>query len=286
MKGLDIRPASLDEFAVAVEWAALEGWNPGLDDLAAFHAADPEGFLMGFDSGEPVSSISVVRYGMDFGFLGFYVVRPGHRGLGAGMATWNAGMAHLGDRVIGLDGVVAQQDNYRKSGFVLAGRNIRHTGVPKRMPARSPGCEIRPVRADDLSALAAYDRAHFPAGRNAFVIDWVLPPDGTQRQSLVAIDDGRMVGFGTIRTCRTGCKIGPLFADRPEIAEALFATLVETMPGQAEVSLDTPEDNAAAVAMAARAGLAPVFETARMYRGPDPHLPLDRIFGITTFELG
>lgn len=286
MKSLDIRPASLDEFAVAVEWAAQEGWNPGLDDLAAFHAADPEGFLMGFAGGEPVSTISVVRYGTEFGFLGFYIVRPGHRGQGVGMATWNAGMKHLGDRVIGLDGVVAQQDNYRRSGFVLAGRNIRHTGVPTRMPFRSPGCEIRPVREGDLSALAAYDRAHFPADRHAFVINWALPPDGAQRQSIIAVDDGRIAGCGTIRTCRTGHKIGPLFADTPEIAEALLARLLEAMPGQAEVSLDTPEDNTAAVAMAVRAGLAPVFETARMYRGPDPHLPLDRIFGITTFELG
>lgn len=33
-------------------------------------------------------------------------------------------------------------------------------------------------------------------------------------------------------------------------------------------------------------GLAPVFETARMYRGAMPRLPLERIFGITSFELG
>ncbi len=28
------------------------------------------------------------------------------------------------------------------------------------------------------------------------------------------------------------------------------------------------------------------FETARMYTGPAPALPLRRIFGVTTFELG
>jgi hypothetical protein len=32
--------------------------------------------------------------------------------------------------------------------------------------------------------------------------------------------------------------------------------------------------------------MTPMFETARMYRGRAPDLPLDRIFGITTFELG
>lgn len=286
MNGLVIRPASIEEFATAVEWAALEGWNPGLDDLAAFYACDPEGFLMGFADGEPISSISVVRYGEDFGFLGFYIVRADHRGEGTGIATWNAGMAHLGGRTIGLDGVVAQQDNYRKSGFALAGRNIRHTGVPQPMPDGVSDIEIRPVRADDLAALAAYDRSHFPAERSAFVADWTCPPQGVQRQSLVALDGGRVAGYGTIRTCRTGYKIGPLFADQPAIAEALFNSLVDTMPEEAEVSLDTPESNEAAVAMAVRAGLAPVFETARMYRGADPQLPSNRIFGVTTFELG
>ena len=286
MNSLDIRPAGPDEFATAVEWAAGEGWNPGLDDLAAFHAADPDGFLMGFADGEPVSSISVVRYGEDYGFLGFYIVRPDHRGRGTGIATWNAGMAHLGDRIIGLDGVVAQQDNYKKSGFELAGRNIRHTGVPARGETPDPPCEIRPVAADDFPVLAAYDRAHFPADRSGFLRQWPLPPPGVRRTTLAAVAGGAILGYGTIRECRTGFKIGPLFADAANVAGALFAALLATLPEGAEVSLDTPEDNAAAVEMALKAGLRPVFETARMYRGPAPFLPLDRIYGITTFELG
>lgn len=130
MENLQIRPASVAEFQTAIDWAAAESWNPVHDDLAAFHAADPDGFLMGFLDDDPVSSISVVRYRDAYGFLGFYIVHPDHRGTGAGIATWRAGMNHLSGRCVGLDGVVDQQGNYRKSGFVLAGRNVRYTGIP------------------------------------------------------------------------------------------------------------------------------------------------------------
>src|SRR5690606_7258828 len=130
VSGVALRSGSAAEFAVAVEWAAAEGWNPGLDDLAAFHGTDPYGFFMGWIGSKPVSSISVVRYGATFGFLGFYIVHVDHRGTGAGLATWNHGMAYLQGRTVGLDGVVSQQANYRKCGFVLAGRNVRHSGVP------------------------------------------------------------------------------------------------------------------------------------------------------------
>jgi len=286
MSALDIRPASAAEFAVAVEWAAAEGWNPGLDDLPAFHAADPGGFFLGWSDGRPVSSISVVRYGPGFGFLGFYIVRPEHRGSGAGLATWTHGMAYLADcTTVGLDGVVAQQANYRKSGFVLAGRNVRHSGVPVLPAADSPGAAIRAATADDLPALLAYDRAFFAGPREAFTRAWALPGAGVRRQAMIAVADGGIVGYGVIRACRSGHKIGPLFADDAATAEALFAALCRTVPGE-EVSLDTPEDNAAAVGLAERCGLAPVFETARMYRGPAPELPVARTYGITTFELG
>jgi len=129
--GFAVRSATAEEFAVAMGWARDEGWNPGIADLEAFIAADPSGFLMGFADGKPVSSISVVRYGEDHGFLGFYIVHPEARGKGFGMATWNAGMAYLDKRTVGLDGVVAQQDNYTRSGFRLVGRNIRFSGVPR-----------------------------------------------------------------------------------------------------------------------------------------------------------
>src|SRR5215213_112294 len=125
---LVIRPASRGELDLALEWAAQEGWNPGLFDAECFYTADPEGFLLAFRDDEPVASISAVRYGHDFGFLGLYIVRPDLRGRGYGYRLWQAGMARLEARTVGLDGVVAQQANYARSGFALAHRNIRYGG--------------------------------------------------------------------------------------------------------------------------------------------------------------
>ena len=286
MSGLEIGAATAEEFAVAVDWAAAEGWNPGLGDLAPFLAVDPRGFFIGYLDGRPVTSISVVRYGKSFGFLGFYIVRPEHRGSGIGLATWNHGMAYLAEcTTVGLDGVVAQQDNYRKSGFVPAGRNVRHRGVPALPASGRHAVAIRAVTAGDLPAVRHYDRVFFPAPRDSFINIWAKPDSLARRTARIAAADGELVGYGVIRACRSGHKIGPLFADDAATAEALFLDLCRTVPGE-EVSLDTPEDNRAAVGLATRFGLAPVFETARMYRGPAPDLPIHRTYGITTFELG
>jgi Acetyltransferase (GNAT) domain len=92
-------------------------------------------------------------------------------------------------------------------------------------------------------------------------------------------------GHGVLRACRDGFKIGPLFADDEETAERLFAGLIARAPG-APVSLDTPEANPAAVAVAARYAMTPAFETARMYKNGAPDMRVDRCFGVTTFELG
>ena len=123
--GFAIRAMTRAELDIPLQWAADEGWNPGVDDADPFYAADPSGFLMAFLDGEPIGSISVVKYGDTFGFLGLYIVKAAVRRLGYGQRLWDAGMRSLGGRAVGLDGVVAQQANYARSGFVLAHRNIR-----------------------------------------------------------------------------------------------------------------------------------------------------------------
>ena len=264
-----------------MEWAAGEGWNPGLDDADCFYDADPDGFLIGRLDGKPIATISVVKYGADFGFLGFYIVAPEYRGQGYGYAIWQAGMASLKDRNVGLDGVVDQQDNYRKSGFKLAWRNARYQGLSNREQA----IDGKIVSLSDLplEKTEAYDRPFFPADRSAFIRCWINRPHA---RALGWEESGNLKGIGVIRQCRTGFKIGPLFADNEEIAERLYAALVAVPEPGHPVFLDVPETNPRAVDLARRHGMDVVFETARMYTGQFPELPIDRLFGITTFELG
>ncbi|MFI6879847.1 GNAT family N-acetyltransferase [Streptomyces sp. NPDC050400] len=275
---LDVSRATPDDWAVVRGWAAQEGWNPGPADGPSFFAQDPDGFFLGRLDGEPVSAVSVVTYDDRYAFLGFYLVRPDLRGRGHGLATWTAGLRHAGGRTVGLDGVVAQQGNYRRSGFELAHRTARFTGTPTgTAPVPAPG--IVPVTGD-LAPLHAYDSACYPADRPRFLESWLTTEGHT---ALARIVDGRLVGYGVLRPGRDMPRIGPLFADTADDARALFDALV---PADGPVCVDVPLSNPDAVALAEARGLTPGFETARMYTGPVRSFAESRVFGVTTLELG
>lgn len=268
---------------MAMDWAAAEGWNPGLHDADTFNAADPAGFLLGRLDVEPVAMISAVRYGARFGFIGFYIVRPEFRGQGHGIALWRSAMERLAGRTVGLDGVVAQQASYRKSGFELAWNNVRHEGVACRCERPdSPGVSLVPVERA-TPELLEYDAAFFPEDRRRFVQHWTTQAGST---ALAVQRDGRIAGYGVIRPCRIGCKIGPLFADDADLADRLLRALISRVPPGEPVQLDIPATNPLALELAQAHGMRPVFQTARMYAGAAPDLPIRRLFGITTFELG
>lgn len=287
MSDLGISAAGAAELLTMRQWATDEGWDPGRSDMLAFCAADPSGFLVGRVDDSPIACCSGVRYGRDYGFLGFYIARPEMRGQGYGIALWQSVMAHLAERTIGLDGVVDQQDNYRKSGFRHAFNHIRYSGTPHAGFAGAgggggpAGVELVDGRAVPFRQLADYDRRFFPAEREAFLALWVSLPG---HRSVAALEDGELVGFGVLRPTDSGTRIGPLYSSSDGAAEAVLARLLE--PGQ-EVALDVPDVNAAGIKLAERLGLTPTFECARMYAGgPPPTVDQAGIFATTTLELG
>jgi GNAT superfamily N-acetyltransferase len=281
MENLTIRPMAASEISLALDWAAAEGWNPGLEDADCFATVDPQGFWVGELGGESVATISVVNYDDRFAFLGCYIVRPDRRGQGLGWQLWQAAIAHAGSRTIGLDGVLEQQDNYRRSGFMMAHRHIRYGGVVK-PAAAAPTPPMVDLGAVPLDLIVAADRRVFPAARPDFLQAWITAPGHRSRGCLRGEN---LAGWGVIRPCRRGYKVGPLIARDPAIARAIFTDLTADL-GDQEVFLDVPKPHGAAVELALQQGLQPVFETARMYRGPNPSIALELIFGVTTFELG
>ena len=280
-----IRNLTLADVQTALDWAAAEGWNPGLQDAACFYTADPSGFWGGFLDDELIATLAAVKYGQGFGFIGLYLVKPGYRGQGYGMALWRVGMASLQGRTVGLDGVPAQQANYGRSGFALAHNNIRFAGHAGPVAATDAG--VLPLSGLPAGLVWAYDRPFFADDRRQFLQHWISQPGavalGVLREGGLT---GGLAGYGVLRPCLSGYKIGPLLADDAAVAQRLYLALVARVPAGAEVFLDVPALNPAALALAQGQGMTAVFETARMYTDVAPALPLQRLFGITSFELG
>jgi len=283
-ESLRMRQMRRDELDVLVDWAAAEGWNPGKHDAGIFWDTDPEGFIAAEVDGELIGGGSIVSYGGRFGFMGFFIVKPAWRGRGLGTTLWNFRKDRLlsrltEPRVIGMDGVFDMQPFYAKGGFEFAYRDLRYEGTGK---AAELADSLVDARELPFEQLRKYDSAHFPAPRRVFLEHWVNQPES---RALAAMKDGRLRGYGVVRPCGRGFKIGPLFAADRSVAEDLFRGLGDHARGE-PLFLDTPEINPDALALARDHGMREVFGCARMYLGPAPDLPLQEIFGVTTFELG
>jgi GNAT superfamily N-acetyltransferase len=273
-----IRQMTRGEADTVIAWAAEEGWNPGLHDADAFYQTNPPGFFSIETGGKMIGSVSIVRYDDNFMFGGLYIVHPDYREKGIGRAVYDFVMKFAEGDNLGIDGVFAMQPMYQKSGFIFAYRNIRFEGVGEGTVDKT----LTPLREVPFPRILAYDSMFFPAVREGFLKHFIYQPDC---KGYASIENGSLSGYGFIRKCFNGYKIGPLFAANPQIAEKIYSSLsafAEGMP----VFLDVPEPNVSAMALAKKHGMTEVFGTARMYTREIPKLPIPQIFGVTTFELG
>jgi hypothetical protein len=271
---------TIEDMDFAINWAAAEGWNPGLSDRDIFFNTDPKGYFVGKKNGEIAGVISAVAYDENYGFIGFYIVREQDRNTDLGVRLAMKAMNYLGNRNMGLDGVLERVDNYARIGFNYAYKNIRWEGTFAGVGSDNPN--ITRIGRIDIGDLLALDRECFPAPRESFIRSWVSMPNAW---SFAYLADGKLLGYGVIRKCGNGFKIGPLFADNGKVAHELFKKLVSCSGGE-PVFFDTPEVNQSAVDIASKYNMQQSFATARMYSKVAPAINLNKVFGVTTFELG
>ncbi len=276
---MTIRAMALDDLQTVLDWAADEGWNPGLDDAEAFLAADPSGFLLKEIGGKPVAAISVVNHDPDFAFLGLYLCKPKYRGQGHGMDIWRAGIAHAGTRCIGLDGVPDQQANYARSGFVKSGSTVRYEG---RIAAR-PNHDIREATAAELQTLVCRDVKATGIHRESFATAWLSQTPN--RRTTVLVRGDEIEGFATFRRCDLGTKVGPLHASSENDALALLSSNPFASSHDPEF-VDVQNHDAPLAVLLKSLGFQSVFETARMFTGRPPAREDSLFQAIATMELG
>lgn len=280
-KNYQITQMSRKEVDLMVDWAAKEGWNPGLHDAECFYKTDPHGFLAGKLNNKIIAVGSSVLYDDSFAFCGFYIVDKNYRDQGFGLELTKARLAYIGSRNAGIDGVLEMCEKYQTLGYQYAHTNARFTAdnliFSLKADSNIVHCELI-----NFEQLCAYDKKHFPTERSQFLYSWIKQKDAL---ALGYISENKVQGYGVIRACRIGYKIGPLFADNSAIVDILFKHLVLYAKGK-DIFLDIPETNLAAIELVERYKMNKVFATARMYLKEQPKLPLDEIYGITSFELG
>lgn len=277
---LTIEPMTKNEVSIAIDWAQREGWNLGIHDAECFYNADPHGFYAAKIADEVVGTVSVVKYSSDFVFMGLYIVKPEFRDMGIGLALQKFVDNKCRGLNLGIDGVESMQEKYEHDGFKFAHYNIRYRGTVNAKPSNL----CVPIRKKDFQEIVLFDTRFFPAIRTKFLKSWLFQNDATALM-LREAKTAQVLGYGVIRKCVQGHKLGPLFANDKHTATLLFESLTSTVHGE-QVFLDVPQPNRAAVELAERNLMQPVFKTVRMYTKFAPDLPLDKIFGITTFELG
>ena len=279
---LEIDQAERNDFSTLIEWTARDEWIPGLNDADCFYATDSKSLWTARLDGGVVAFLLLNTYQPNLAHIGCSIVRPDLRNRGIANTIWTKVFGSCRVTTIGGDAThKALMHMTRKCGFAEAFRLMEYSGVPSIKKYSRDG--IVPIDTALWDAIAAYDRVVFQAERKSFLSTWLSSPKHLAR---AAIEGDRVTGYGVIRPCHGGVyRVGPLFADNVETAERLFNALVTHTNG-ARVLLIVPEPNRFSIELSRRHGMEFVWPIVRMYHGPIPLLPLHKIFGITTLQLG
>jgi hypothetical protein len=178
-----------------------------------------------------------------------------------------------------MDGVADMQSFYAKGGFVLAFRDERYERMGEVMDYSN---KVSPITVEDTDAVLAYDAMCFGLPRPQFMKPWMQVPGN---KMFKYTEGGRLMGFAIVRKAQQGYKVCPLFADNGAVAEELYRACLDAVAGD-PLYLDIPVTNTGAVNLVKKYNATYVFECARMYYGKPPAMDVNKVFGITSFELG
>src|SRR5690606_2776829 len=132
------------------------------------------------------------------------------------------------------DGVPAQVENYKRSGFIYAFRQIRLAATAIRA-ALDTYPLVERLNTPQLDAVVRYDADVFGVPRPDFIREWI----GMDNALAYCISENDTIkGYAVIRKCLEGYKIGPLFADDHGIAEQLFLACHAAAEDGATVYID------------------------------------------------
>ncbi|WP_432800271.1 GNAT family N-acetyltransferase [Poriferisphaera sp. WC338] len=281
-----IETMNREELETVLHWARHEGWQTGLNDADAFYHIDPEGLFIGKIGDELIGSVGGLVYDKLYAFMGLYMVKEAWRGKRYGKALWDAAMMRLdgmGVKIVGLDGVHEMLLQYEAEGFRPAYDHVRWryevNGSEKLLPTVFNASE------KDWNAIAAYESQYELELRQGFTARWLNIP-ASWSMYWADHQHGEIKGYGAVRECPGGYRVGPLYAHDVTVATELFEGLCTQANSGGHMFLDVPDVNKVAIRVAENRGMEKVGSFMRMYRGGIPSVAIDQIFSVRSVEVG
>jgi GNAT superfamily N-acetyltransferase len=261
---LDVRDMTEADLEDGVRLSRASGWNQTIEDWRLLLSLGPGLFRVAVEEGRIVAAGGAVRYGDALAWICMILVDPARRGRGLGTRIFDdvldrteALVRTSGLRVAGLDATPAGRGIYVQRGFQDAGGIVR---MRAQEAAHAPG-GVRPLAAEDLAAVLAFDRDVFGADRGA-VLRWAF----ASAPDLAWV--GRRAGTTAYCFGRHGDhsdQVGPVVADDPALARE-FVSACLSRPRSRPLVVDARTDPAWLAALAGM-GFREQRPFTRMYRG-------------------
>jgi GNAT superfamily N-acetyltransferase len=222
----------------------IAGWNQLAADWELFLQLSPHGCRAAVQDDKVVGTVTTVNYENRFAWVGMVLVDPETRGHGVGTQLLQEAMSILrGIPSIRLDATPQGLPVYQRLGFKdeyelcrMQRAEAVASGIPNGAVAtassslfQSAGIAVRPMRAEDLPAVAEADRHMFGADRLE-VLRWALKH--SPEYAWIATDSDGLQGYCFGRHGFNFDQIGPVHSPRETVAQMLVtACLSSVKPG-------------------------------------------------------
>jgi GNAT superfamily N-acetyltransferase len=226
MASIEVLPLALmseSEMAGCMALSAEAGWNQTPEDWALFMR---HGTVFGLADGcgAPVATGAILPFSDQFAWIGMVLVTASRRRerIGTGMLETCCAALKRRGLVAVLDATPAGERVYRPLGFVPNFALTRWQGQGGGAP---PPVGVRPMQADDMTAVVRLDTRAFGAPR-AFLLQSLF---ARALQFAFITTDG--TGFALARPGRIATQIGPIVAADAEAAMALLGAALGAVRG-------------------------------------------------------
>lgn len=257
---ISLRPMTVQDIPFGLKLSSLAGWNQTEADWRMLLENSTAGSFVACWGGKAVGTVTAVTYENHLSWIGMMLVAKEYQRLGIGSALLQAAIQAVeGYGAVCLDATPAGRPLYEKHGFRALYPLARWLRPPSDLepaateqpastdqPAATeqtpaaleilPTFDCRPLTAESLPTVAAYDRPVFGADRGG-----VLSALQRSMPSLaLSIErDGGLAGYCLGRRGLRYIQIGPLVADDLDIARSLLLNALQACASQ-PVILDIP----------------------------------------------